>query len=179
MILLPSNNLFILSKCIVFKFQTLLNRIMKLTKTKLFLFTTIIILNLVSVCIAGIHGEEVSIDSDSIKDEEQMRDPFALPLDVNFLKKSLEAEHTNSESGEWIEGMVASRVKGIFRSNGKSIANINNVWVETGKWVGEEQVTAINRDSVILSGENGVERTLLMQEDGARFETTKRIVSKR
>ncbi len=152
---------------------------MKLIKTKLLLFTTIIILNLSSVCIAEMHGNGVSRDQDPVKDEELMRDPFALPSDVNFLKKSLEAEHTNSESGEWIEGMIASNVKGIFRSNGKSIANINHVWVETGKWVGEEQVTAITRNSVILSGENGVERTLLMQEDGARFETTKRIVSKR
>ncbi len=152
---------------------------MKLIKTKLFLFTTIIILNIVSVCVADMHREKASIDSDPVKDKEQMRDPFALPLDVNFLKKSLEAKHTNSESGEWIEGMIASSVKGIFRSNGKSIANINNVWVETGKWVGDEQVTAISRNSVILSGADGVERTLLMQEDGARFETTKRIVSKR
>ncbi len=151
---------------------------MKLIKTKLFLFTTIIILNIVSVCVADMHREKASIDSDPVKDEEQMRDPFALPLDVNFLKKSQAAEDADSGSGEWIEGMVASNVKGIFRSNGKSIANINHVWVETGKWVGEEQVTAINRDSVILSGENGVERTLLMQEDGARFETTKRIISK-
>ena len=152
---------------------------MKLIKTKLFLFTTIFILNFVSVCVADMRGEGVSIDSDPVKDEEQMRDPFAIPLDVNFLKKSLEAENANSESGEWIEGMAASNVKGIFRSNGKSIANINHVWVETGKWVGEEQVTAINRDSVVLSGANGVERTILMQEDVAMFKTTKRIISKR
>ncbi len=152
---------------------------MKLTKTKLFSFTTVIILNIVSVCVADMHNEEVSIDSNTVKDAEQMRDPFALPLDVNFLKKSQAAENVDSESGEWIEGMVASNVKGIFRSNGKSIANINHVWVETGKWVGEEQVTAINRNSVVLSGVSGVERTLLMQEDGAKFETTKRIISKR
>ncbi|MBC8554052.1 MAG: hypothetical protein H8D23_30960 [Candidatus Brocadiales bacterium] len=151
---------------------------MKLIKTKLFLFTTIIIMSFSSVCIADMHGEGVSIVSNPVNDEELMRDPFALPLDVNFLKKSLEAENTDSDSGEWTVGMVASNVKGIFRSNGRTIANINHVWVETGKWVGEEQVTAINRDSVVLSGVSGVERTLLMQEDGARFETTTRIISK-
>ncbi len=151
---------------------------MKLIKTKLLLFTTIIILNLSSVCIAEMHGNEVNRDQDPVKDEELMRDPFALPQDVNFLKKSREAENADTGTGEWLEGMVASNVKGIFRSNGKSIANINHVWVETGKWVGEEQVTEINRDSVVLSGMGGVERTLLMQEDAARFETTKRIVSK-
>jgi len=156
---------------------TLLNRIMKLSKTKFFLFTTFIIMSFSSVCVAGIQGGGVNRDSNPLKDEESMRDPFALPLEVNFLKKSQAAENADSGSGEWIEGMVASNVKGIFRSNGKSIANINHVWVETGKWVGEEQVTVINRDSVVLSGKSGVERTLLMQEDGARFETTKRIVS--
>ncbi len=152
---------------------------MKLNKTKLFVLTAIIILGFSSVCIADMHGEGVSTDSNPVKDEELMRDPFTLPLDVNFLKKSLEVKNADSESGEWTEGMVASNVKGIFRSNGKSIANINHVWVETGKWVGEEQVTAINRDSVILSGKSGVKRTLLMQDDGAMFVTTKRIVSKR
>jgi hypothetical protein len=151
---------------------------MKLIKTRLFLLTTIIILSFTCICVADMHGEGDSIVSKPVKDEESMRDPFALPLDVNFLKKLREAEGTNSESGEWIEGMAASNVKGIFRSNGKSIANINHVWVETGKWVGEEQVTAINRDSVVLSGVSGVERTLLMQEGGARFMTTQRIISK-
>jgi hypothetical protein len=151
---------------------------MKLSKAKLFLFTTLITLSFSSVCVAGIHGDGVNRDSNPLKDEESMRDPFALPLEVNFLKKLQAAENAYSESEEWIEGMVASNVKGIFRSNGKSIANINHVWVETGKWVGEEQVIAINRDSVVLSGKSGAERTLLMQEDGARFETTKRIVSR-
>ena len=165
-------------KQIILKFQTLFNRIMKLSKTKLFLFTTFITLSFSSVCVAGIHGDGVNRDSNPLKDEESMRDPFALPLEVNFLKKSQAAENADSESGEWIEGMVASNVKGIFRSNGKSIANINHVWVETGKWVGEEQVTVINRNSVVLSGKSGVERTLLIQENGARFQTTKRIVSR-
>jgi hypothetical protein len=151
---------------------------MKLNKTKLFLFTTIIILRLSAVCVADIRGDGANSESNPVKDEVLMRDPFALPLDVNFLKKSQASENANSESGEWIEGMVASNVRGIFRSNGKSIANINHVWVETGKWVGDEQVTAINKDSVVLSGKSGVERTLLMQEDGARFETTQRIVSR-
>ncbi len=151
---------------------------MKLNKTKLFLFTTIIILRISAVCVADIRGDEANSESNPVKDEVLMRDPFALPLDVNFLKKSQAPENANSESGEWIEGMIASNVRGIFSSNGKSIANINHVWVETGKWVGDEQVTAINKDSVVLSGKSGVERTLLMQKDGARFETTQRIVSR-
>ena len=151
---------------------------MKLNKTKLFLFTTIIILRFTAVCVADIRSDNANSESNPVKDEVLMRDPFALPLDVNFLKKSQASENADSESGEWIEGMVASNVRGIFRSNGKSIANINHVWVETGKWVGDEQVTAINKDSVILSGKSGVERTLLMQEKVARFETTQRIVSR-
>ena len=151
---------------------------MKLNKTKLFLFTTIIILRFTAVCVADISSDNTNSESNPVKDEVLMRDPFALPLDVNFLNKSQASENADSESGEWIEGMVASNVRGIFRSNGKSIANINHVWVETGKWVGDEQVTAINKDSVVLSGKSGVERTLLMQEKVARFETTQRIVSR-
>mgnify|MGYP005646526923 FL=1 len=151
---------------------------MKLNKTKLFLFTTIIILRFTAVCVANISSDNANSESNPVKDEVLMRDPFALPLDVNFLKKSQASENADSESGEWIEGMVASNVRGIFRSNGKSIANINHVWVETGKWVGDEQVTAINKDSVVLSGKSGVERTILMQEKVARFETTQRIVSR-
>jgi len=151
---------------------------MKLNKTKLFLFTTIIILRFSAVCVADIRSDNANSESNPVKGEVLMRDPFALPLDVNFLKKSQASENADSESGEWIEGMVASNVRGIFRSNGKSIANINHVWVETGKWVGDEQVTAINKDSVILSGKSGVERTILMQEKVARFETTQRIVSR-
>jgi len=151
---------------------------MKLNKTKLFLFTTIIILRFTAVCVADISSDNANSESNPVKDEVLMRDPFALPLDVNFLKKSQASENADSESGEWIEGMVASNVRGIFRSNGKSIANINHVWVETGKWVGDEQVTAINKDSVVLSGKSGVERTILMQEKVARFETTQRIVSR-
>lgn len=151
---------------------------MKLNKTKLFLFTTIIILRFTAVCVADISSDNTNSESNPVKDEVLMRDPFALPLDVNFLKKSQASENADSESGEWIEGMVASNVRGIFRSNGKSIANINHVWVETGKWVGDEQVTAINKDSVVLSGKSGVERTILMQEKVARFETTQRIVSR-
>ena len=151
---------------------------MKLNKTKLFLFTTIIILRFTAVCVADIRSDNKNSESNPVKDEVLMRDPFALPLDVNFLKKSQASENADSESGEWIEGMVASNVRGIFRSNGKSIANINHVWVETGKWVGDEQVTAINKDSVVLSGKSGVERTILMQEKVARFETTQRIVSR-
>ena len=151
---------------------------MKLNKTKLFLFTTIIILRFSAVCVADIRSDNANSESNPVKDEVLMRDPFALPLDVNFLKKSQASENADSESGEWIEGMVASNVRGIFRSNGKSIANINHVWVETGKWVGDEQVTAINKDSVVLSGKSGVERTILMQEKVARFETTQRIVSR-
>ena len=151
---------------------------MKLNKTKLFLFTTIIILRFTAVCVADIRSDNANSESNPVKDEVLMRDPFALPLDVNFLKKSQASENADSESGEWIEGMVASNVRGIFRSNGKSIANINHVWVETGKWVGDEQVTAINKDSVVLSGKSGVERTILMQEKVARFETTQRIVSR-
>jgi len=151
---------------------------MKLNKTKLFLFTTIIILRFSAVCVADIRSDNANSESNPVKGEVLMRDPFALPLDVNFLKKSQASENADSESGEWIEGMVASNVRGIFRSNGKSIANINHVWVETGKWVGDEQVTAINKDSVVLSGKSGVERTILMQEKVARFETTQRIVSR-
>jgi len=165
-------------KHIILKFQTLLSRIMKRSKIKLFLFTTIIILNILCICAEDMHGDSVNVDLDHSEDEVSVRGPFTLPPEVNFLKKAQETTDACSESGEWKEGMIANSIKGIFRSNGKSIANINHVWVKTGNWVGEEQVTEIYEDRVILSGNNGVERTLLMQEDGARLKITKRIISR-
>ncbi len=151
---------------------------MKVDKTKLSLITALITLNFLSVCVSDIHGDGVDMESNLLKNEESVRGPFILPPDVNFLKKAQDAEESYSESGEWEEGMVASNVKGIFRSNGKSIANINHVWVETGNWVGEEQVTEISKDRVVLSGKNGLERTLLMQDDVARIKITRRIITK-
>ncbi|GAX61078.1 glycosyl hydrolase [Candidatus Scalindua japonica] len=151
---------------------------MKHIKTRLFLFTTIITINILSICFTDIYGGGEDMVLNPSKEEESVRGPFTLPLDVSFFKKSQDFVETYSESGKWEEGMVASRVKGIFRSNGKSIANINHVWVETGSWVGEEQVTEINRDRVVLSGKNGLKRTLLMQEQKARFKVTKRIISR-
>lgn len=151
---------------------------MKPGKIKLLLFTTIIILNILCICVEDMHGDSVNIDPDHSKDEESVRGPFALPPEVNFLKKAQETSDAYSEPGEWKEGMVASSVKGIFQSGGRSMANINHVWIETGNWVGEEQVISINRDSVVLKGKNGVARTLFMQEDGARLKIIKRIMSK-
>lgn len=154
-------------------------KIMKKNKTKLFLFTTVIILNVLFICVADMHGEDVNRDQGHSKDEESVRGPFTLPPEVNFLRKAQKTSDAYSGSGEWKEGMVASSVKGIFRSDGKSIANINHVWVETGNWVGEEQVTEIDRDRVVLSGKSGEERTLFMQQDGAGLKITRRIISKK
>lgn len=143
---------------------------MKPGKTKLFLFTAIIILNILCICVADMHGDGVNIDPDHLKDEESARGPFTLPPEVNFLKKAQETADAYSESGEWKEGMIASSVKGIFRSDGRSMANINHVWIESGNWVGDEQVTGIYKDSVVLKGKNGVERTLSLQEDKDKVE---------
>ncbi len=151
---------------------------MKKSKIKLFLFTAVIILNVLCICAADMHGEGVNIDPGHLKDEESVRGPFALPPEVNFLKKAQETAGDYSESGEWEEGMIASSVKGIFRSGGRSMANINHVWIEAGNWVGEEQVTGINKDSVVLKGKNGVRRTLFMQEDKAEVKISTRIMSK-
>ncbi len=151
---------------------------MKPGKTKLFLFTAVIILNVLCICVADMHGEGANIDPGHLKDEESVRGPFALPPEVNFLKKAQETAGDYSESGEWEEGMIASSVKGIFRSSGRSMANINHVWIESGNWVGEEQVTGINKDSVVLKGKNGVRRTLFMQEDKAEVKISTRIMSK-
>lgn len=153
---------------------------MKPGKMKLFLFTTIIIMNILCICVADMHGDGVNIDPGHSKDEASVRGPFTLPPEVNFLKRVQETADAYSESGEWEEGMIASSVKGIFQSDRRSMANINHVWIETGSWVGEEQVTGIYKDSVILKGKNGVERTLFMQEDKdkAELKISMRIMSK-
>jgi len=113
------------------------------------------------------------------KDEESARGPFTLPSEVNFLKKAQEAADAYSESATWNEGMIASSVKGIFQSGGRTMANINHIWVETGNWVGEEQVTDIYRNSVVLKGKNGVKRTLFLQEENAELKISTRIMSKK
>ncbi len=151
---------------------------MKKNKIKLFLFTTVIILNVLCICVADMHGEGVKIDPGHPKDEESARGPFTLPPEVNFLKKAQETADAYSESAAWNEGMIASSVKGIFQSGGRTMANINHVWIETGNWVGEEQVTGINKDSVVLKGKNGVKRTLFLQEEKAELKISTRIMSK-
>lgn len=151
---------------------------MKKHKTKLFLFTTVIILNVLFICVADMHGEGVKTDPGHSKDEESARGPFALPQGINFLKKAQEAADAYSESATWNEGMIASSVKGIFQSGGRTMANINHIWVEAGNWVGEEQVIVIYRDSVVLKGKNGVKRTLFLQEEKAELKISTRIMSK-
>ncbi len=153
---------------------------MKKSKIKLFLFTAVIILNVLCICVADMHGEGVKIDPGHLKDKESVRGPFTLPPEVNFLKKAQETADAYSESAVWNEGMSASSVKGIFQSGDRTMANINHVWIETGNWVGEEQVTDIYRDSVVLKGKNGVKRTLFMQEDKekAELKISTRIMSK-
>ncbi len=153
---------------------------MKKSKIKLFLFTAVIILNVLCICVADMHGEGVNIGPGHLKDSESVRGPFTLPPEVNFLKKAQETADAYSESAAWNEGMIASSVKGIFQSGGRTMANINHIWIETGNWVGEEQVTGIYRDSVVLKGKNGVKRTLFMQEDKDKVELkiSTRIMSK-
>ncbi len=153
---------------------------MKKSKIKLFLFTAVIILNVLCICVADMHGEGVNSDPGHSKDEESVRGPFTLPPEVNFLKKAQETADAYSESAVWKEGMIASSVKGIFQSGGRSMANINHVWTETGNWVGEEQITGIYKDSVVLKGKNGVKRTLFLQEDKdkAELRISTRIMSK-
>ncbi len=152
---------------------------MKKNKTKLFLFTTVIILNVLCICVADMYGGGAKTIPGHSKDEESARGPFTLPSEVNFLKKAQEAADAYSESATWNEGMIASSVKGIFQSGGRTMANINHIWVETGNWVGEEQVTDIYRNSVVLKGKNGVKRTLFLQEENAELKISTRIMSKK
>ena len=58
---------------------------------------------------------------------------------------------------------MASSVNGIFQSGNIATANINGVWVKKGDWVGEEQVTDIKKDSVVLEDKEKKKRKLLLQ----------------
>lgn len=127
---------------------------------KYLLCGAVITLGLLGVSVP-VWGEEKASGRSSLEEEKSGRDPFSLPGGVKFLKKEKGTDAgASSLSTEWKEGMVASRVDGIFQSGKKAMAIINHMWVEEGGLVGEEQVVEIKQDEVVLTGKNGEKRVL-------------------
>lgn len=134
-------------------------RLMPQIRVKSLFLISVITIGILSACFTALNGEEVEDSEISVKDEELERNPFSLPTDVSFVKKKEEVG-TYSKNTEWKEGVVASSVNGIFQSGNIATANINGVWVKEGDWVGEEQVTDIRKDIVILIGKEKERREL-------------------
>ncbi|MFQ5861930.1 MAG: hypothetical protein ACE5IC_02305 [Candidatus Brocadiales bacterium] len=107
------------------------------------------------------------------------RSPFSLPPGVKFLKEEEDAEaEALSISTKWEEGMVASRVDGIFQRGEKTTAIINGVLVDEGSWAGKEQVVKIEDDKVVLAGKEGEERVLPFKRGELDLKVVKRVKSK-
>ncbi len=146
---------------------------------KFLLLLTVIIIGILSACFTTLNGEEAKDSENSVNEEELYRNPFSLPPGVGFIEKEKKEEAvTYSTLIEWKEGVVASSVSGIFQSGRNTMANINGIWVKEGDWVGEEQVTDINKDNVVLSGKDGEKRTLSLQGVKTEVKVIKRVKPK-
>jgi hypothetical protein len=128
-------------------------------RAKLLLIPAVIISGILSVCVTTSNGEEIKDVGSSVEKVSVYRNPFSLPSGVRFEEKA-GAVGAYSEYAEWQEGVVASSVNGIFQSGNIVRANINGIWVKEGDWVGEEQVIAIETESVVLLGKENDKRNL-------------------
>ncbi|MHC4269236.1 MAG: hypothetical protein ACYSTS_12310 [Planctomycetota bacterium] len=117
---------------------------------KYFLILTAIVVVAFGVGIADLNGDEVKDSKEPVEAEKVYRSPFALP------------EGVHSGFTEFEEGEVAKSVIGIFRSGSNVRAVINGKWTEEGASIGEEKVFEIRRDAVVMIGEEGGKRELLL-----------------
>ncbi len=124
-------------------------------------------------------GEEKANDSRTrLKSGKLRHDPFSLPAGVRVLKEGDAEIRGFILSTEWEEGLVASRVDGIFTNGRKAAAIINHVYAERGSWLGEEQVVEIEEDRVILVGRDGGKRELSFKGGKLHLKVTKWVKSK-
>jgi len=135
-------------------------------RTKFLLIPAVIVSGILGACFTTLRADDSFVEKANV-----YRNPFSLPSGVRFEKKK-------EELGEifetvWTEGVVASHVYGIFQSGNVARANINGIWVKEGDWVGEEQVTKIETEHVVLVDKEE-ERNLPLREFETEFQVIER-----
>ena len=147
------------------------NRLTPQIKAKFFLIPAVIVSGMLGACFTALSGEEIKTDDNSVEKANVYRNPFSLPSGVRFEKKKEEVGKIFETV--WTEGVVASHVYGIFQSGNIAKANINGIWVKEGDWVGEEQVTEIETEHVVLV-EKGEKRNLPLRDFGTELQVIER-----
>ncbi len=115
---------------------------------KHFFIPTVIVVGTLIVGIADSIGDNVN--GSSADTEIVHRSPFSLPKGVR------------SDSETFDKGEVAESVIGIFRSGTNVRAVVNGIWTAEGDKIGDELVLEIRRDAVVMVGEEGKKRELLL-----------------
>lgn len=140
-------------------------------RAKFLLIPAVIVSVMLGACFTTLNGEEIKADDSSVEKANVYRNPFSLPSGVRFEKKKEEVGKIFETV--WTEGVVASHVYGIFQSGNIARANINGIWVKEGDWVGEEQVTKIETEHVVLVDKEE-ERNLPLREHETEFQVIER-----
>jgi hypothetical protein len=117
---------------------------------KYFFIPTAIVVGVLGVGFANLNGDDVKDNKGPVGTEKVSRSPFSLP------------EGVRSEVETFREGEVAETVIGIFRSGANVQAVINGKWTSEGGSIGDETVLEIRRDAVVMVGEEGKKRELLL-----------------
>ena len=142
-------------------------------RAKFLLIPAVIVSGILGICFTTLNGEEIKDGGSSVDKVNVYRNPFSLPSGVSFEKT--EAVGAYSGNTEWKEGVVASSVTGIFQSGNIVRANINGIWVKEGDWVGEEQIIAIEKENVVLKGNEEEKRTLPLRGVEAVLKAIERV----
>ncbi len=115
-----------------------------------FFILSVFSIGVVGFCFTFLNGEEVGENEEPVEIEQLHRNPFSLPKGVR------------SEIPKWKKGEVAKNVNGVFKSGKDMQANINGKWTKVGNEIGEERVLEIRNDAVVMIGNEGEKRVLLL-----------------
>ncbi len=124
---------------------------------------TAIVAGVIGVGFANLNGGDVKDSKEFVEAEIVGRSPFSLP------------EGVRSGFETFKEGEVAETVIGIFRSGTNVRAVINGKWTSEGDSIGDEKVLEIRRDAVVMVGEEGEKRELLLPWTEADLKVIKKV----
>ncbi len=117
---------------------------------KLFFIPTAIVVGILGVGSVDSNGDDVNGNKVSVETEGLNRSPFSTPKGIRSISETFE------------KGEVAESVIGIFSSGINVRAVINGKWTSEGAQIGDEKVLEIRREAVVMVGEEGEKRELLL-----------------